>query len=202
MYIPINCLSFFFFLMVINVRFSFLLNVLLYLVYVLTSSIKDFTKESLCMTSWKIFLKEKIKKRKKKRYITAAFLGDHFKHRTCKRLLTGQEWRFHLCEWPCPEECRPRCPSSRERSARTACTAAGCTCARGTAASAWLCWCPHQCEWWGKASRAPGGTAGRSCPWRPEEKKRKDDLLSQALLTARLVVWLQIRLAQQLYTTF
>lgn len=89
------------------------------------------------------------------------------------RVLTGQEWRFRPCGWRCPEVYPPRYPSSRGRSAQSACSAAGCTCARGTGASASPCWCRRRCAWSGKASRAPGGTAGQSCPWSPTSYKNR-----------------------------
>lgn len=81
--------------------------------------------------------------------------------------LTGQVWRFHQCGWLCLEVCLPRSLSSRACLARTACSAAGCTCARGTAASASPCWCRRRCESLGTASRAPGGKAARSYLWSP-----------------------------------
>lgn len=84
--------------------------------------------------------------------------------------LTSRVWRSHHWRWPCRGKCPPRCPSSRARSAPTACSAAGGTCARGRAASASPCWCRRRCAWWGTASRAPGGRAGRSCPSSPGER--------------------------------
>lgn len=92
-------------------------------------------------------------------------------YRTQARL-TGPVWRFRRCEWLYPEVCPPRCPSSRACSARTACSAAGCTCARGTAASVSPCWCRRRCESLGRASREPGGRAEQSCRWSPENENK------------------------------
>lgn len=93
----------------------------------------------------------------------------------CKRSaclwLTGQVWMFRWCGWLCRGGCPPHCPSSRAHLARTACTGAGCRCARGTEASAWPCWRQHRCAWWGKWSKAPGGRAKQSCLWSPRKNQ-------------------------------
>lgn len=83
--------------------------------------------------------------------------------------LTGLGWSSRRWGWSCRGKCPPRSPSSRARSAPSACSASGCTCARGTAASASQCWCPRRCAWSGMASRAPGGRGVRSCPSSPGE---------------------------------
>ena len=130
----------------------------------------DFTSVSLCRTSWKIFLKSR-------QNVTKTFViterysvnPPYTQQQSTESALslTGQEWSSRRCGWWCRGRCPPRSLPSTARPAPSACSAAGCRRAPGTAASAWQCWCPRRCAWSGTESTAPVWRAARSYRWSP-----------------------------------